>query len=76
MGGSKALNKPSNIIVMCSEMNGRIESDALMARLARVRGWKLARWQNPAEVPFLDAHDGQWHLIDNDFNRVTTKEAA
>lgn len=69
MGGSKALDKPSNIIVMCSRMNGLIESDAGVAEVARMRGWKLSRWQEPERTAFYDASTYTWYLIDNDYNR-------
>jgi hypothetical protein len=76
MGGSKLLNVPSNILVMCSILNGAIESDPNTAQQAREYGWKLFRWQDPETTPFYDLHDGTWNLIDNNFNRTTTKKAA
>ena len=77
MGGSKALDRPSNVIVMCSDMNGRIESDAEMAAIARDYGWKLQRWQAPDQTPFYDLATRKWYLIDNDYNReITEKRAA
>jgi len=47
MGGSKLLNRPSNLIVLCSDLNSRIESDAEVADYARQNGWKIDRWQDP-----------------------------
>lgn len=76
MGGSKKLDRPANIIVMCSELNGAIESHAYLAEKAREYGWKLSRWQNPATTPFLDLHTGTWNLIDDNFNRTTIQKAA
>lgn len=77
MGGSKSLDVPSNIIVMCSSLNGLIESDARYADTARRYGWKLHRWEDSATVPFYDAVTSTWNLIDNDFNRtITTKREA
>ena len=77
MGGSKRLDRPANIIVLCSKMNGLIESDAQYAQAAREYGWKLSRWEVPEEVPFFDIATGTWNLIDNIYNRtVTNKKAA
>lgn len=75
MGGCKELDTPSNIVVMCSEMNGRIEDNADAARNARIFGWKLKSWQIPTETPFYDIATQQWFLIDNDFNRVLADPA-
>jgi hypothetical protein len=77
MGGSRALDRPANVLVMCSRMNGLIESDQRFAASARDYGWKLSRWQVPEDEPFYDLATGAWNLIDNIYNRViTTKKAA
>lgn len=76
-GGSKLLDRPANILVLCSEVNGLIESDARVAAMARSYGWKLRSWENPETKPFYDRATGEWNLIDNDFNRsITTRKAA
>lgn len=69
MGGSRMLDRPSNIIVMCSELNGLIESDASTAQQARANGWKLNRWQDPTLVPVFDATDRSWFLLDDNYHR-------
>lgn len=69
MGGSKTLDRPSNIIVLCSLVNGAIEYDPEWAARARDFGWKLSRWQKPEESPFFDRTDATWHVIDDEFNR-------
>jgi hypothetical protein len=63
MGGSKARDEPSNVIVMCSNVNGLMESDPIMAQMARDWGWKLESWQNPAEVPVFNATQNEWFLV-------------
>jgi hypothetical protein len=68
MGGSRSLDRPSNIIVLCSEANGLLESDAKFAEFGRELGWKLTRDQVPEFTPVLLA-DGLW-LIDNYFNKT------
>ena len=66
MGGSKLLDKPSNIIVLCSEANGLLESNAKFAELGRKFGWKLERWQEPESTPVYMGNG--WYLLDNDYN--------
>jgi len=70
MGGSKVLDRPANVVILCSAMNLLIESEASVAKLALSRGWKLYRWQSPEEQPVYDAVQGVWFYLDNDFNRV------
>lgn len=76
MGGSKLLDRPANIIVLCAEMNGLIESAPHLARRARVYGWKLSRWQVPENEPFFDVATGSWWLLDNEFNRTQCEQKA
>lgn len=76
MGGSKLLDRPSNVVVMCSSANGFIESDPDWAATARAYGWKLSRWQVPEEVPFYDLATGTWNLLDNLYNRTETNKKA
>lgn len=76
MGGSKILDRPANVIVMCSAQNSLIESDAQYAEAARAYGWKLSRWEVPEEVPFYDLATGTWNLIDNIYNRTITQKKA
>jgi hypothetical protein len=76
MGGSKELDRPANVLVMCSYLNGMIEADAVTADIAREYGWKLYRWENPETVPFYDLATRTWNLIDNDYNRTITEKKA
>jgi hypothetical protein len=63
---SKA-NQPSNIIVLCSDANGRLESSAKFAELGRKAGWKLRNHETPTEVPIF-GHGGWW-LLNDDFTK-------
>ena len=72
MGGSRSLDRPSNIIVLCSDANFQLEADAKFAEVGRVLGWKLTRNQVPEFTPVLMA-DGWW-MLDNDFNRTPVPE--
>lgn len=69
MGGSKALDRPANIMVLCAEVNGLIESDAEWAARARRWGWKLYRWQTPEDEPLLDRRTGTWWKLREDGQR-------
>lgn len=69
MGGSKLLDRPSNIIVLCSDLNSRIESDAEVADYARQNGWKIDRWQDPDFEPVWYATEGRWYLLDDFYER-------
>lgn len=71
MGGSKLLDRPSNLVVLCSRLNSLIESDHRWAQVARDYGWKLERWQIPEECPVFDARAGVWLVLDNSFGIVT-----
>lgn len=69
MGGSKLLDRPANIVVLCALVNGLIESNATLASMARDYGWKLESWQVPEECPVYVG--GTWFLLDNSFGKTT-----
>jgi hypothetical protein len=69
MGGSKKRDRPANIVVLCSIMNGLIESDQRWTVMAREYGWKLSPWDDPLFVPVYDATSGLWYLLDDEFGR-------
>lgn len=72
MGGSKAREVPSNVVVLCSEYNGRIESDPAAATEAKRYGWKLESWEDPKQVPVYDPQMFSWFLLDDDYGRTFT----
>ena len=63
MGGSKERDVPSNIICLCSVMNGLIESSSEAAQTARDYGWKLVNGQDPILTPFFHAVQGEWLVL-------------
>lgn len=67
MGGSKARDVPSNVIVICSVMNTAMESDAKIASLARDYGWKLRSHEEPLTTPVFYQTSGLWVLLNNQF---------
>ena len=73
MGGSKLLDRPSNLMVLCSEVNGLIESNHFYRDLALMYGWKLERWQVPENEPVFDSRLWKWFLLDNEFGRIEIK---
>jgi hypothetical protein len=70
MGGSKAADVPSNIVLMCSVMNGLIESDHRWADLAYQYGWKVSKWADWRETPVFDAITGTWYLLNDVWGRT------
>ena len=69
MGGSKKLDNWANLVILCSLLNGQIESDTRWASMAESYGWKLRRYQDPLAEPVFDAIAGVWYLLDNDLGR-------
>lgn len=69
MGGAPDLDRPSNLIILCSWFNGLIERNVEAARYARAMGWKLRSWDDPLAVPYFDALAGAWWLPDDDGGR-------
>ena len=70
MGGSKKRDVPSNIVVVCSWLNGAMESNAGIAHKAHFHGWKLWAGENPLDVPVWDAVRREWVLLGDDFSRT------
>lgn len=68
MGGSKDLERPANVVVLCSIVNGWIESDPEWAAVAKKFGWKLESWQVPEDEPVLIL--GDWYLLGNDHSKT------
>ena len=71
-GASKIskLNKPSNIIVMCGQANYLMEHDAEFADWARMFGWKISRYDDPALQVCYDLPRGVYCYLGDDFARV------
>jgi len=67
MGGSKARDVPSNIIVICSTMNTAMESDAAIAAMAREYGWKLRSYDDPGKTPVFYQTLGLWVVLNDKF---------
>jgi hypothetical protein len=73
MGGSKLLDKTSNLITLCSRANQLLEDDSDFAKLGMLYGWKLRRFQDPEVEPVYDITSGLWFTLDNNFGRKIYK---
>ncbi len=76
MGGSKLLDRVSNVVWLCSVENGLIESDAAWAAEARARGVKISRHSTPSREPILHAGFGGWVLLSDDGAAVAVDTPA
>jgi hypothetical protein len=69
MGGSNRLDRADNLMVLCSAMNGLIESDAGQASIAKDFGWKLSSWDD-FSMPVYNANDGKWYELHTDCTKT------
>ena len=76
MGGSKLRDVPSNLVLLCSILNGQIEADDRWAAMAESYGWKVSTHADWRTIPVFDTLSGFWYLLDDDYGRkvVSTKE--
>ena len=70
MGGSKIRNRKSNIITLCSIVNGLLEADADVARRGRRFGWKISAEDNPEQVPVYETWSNKWWILNDDGTRI------
>jgi len=73
MGGSKELDRMSNLMRICAGYNGMMESSAGMADIAREMGHKLLQWQDFTE-PLYDECNGNWYVLDDMGNKTMTEK--
>ena len=71
MGGSKVADNLQNVILVCAEYNGAMESDAGVASLARDLGHKLSKFLSPTE-PVFDNYSKRWYFLDAKGNKTQT----
>lgn len=71
MGGSKLLDKLSNLILVCSAYNGAMEADATIASQARDFGHKLGQWDN-FDTPVFDKVSRRWFMITDNGDKIET----
>jgi hypothetical protein len=63
-------NRPSNLIVLCSEANFLMEFNAEFAARARMFGWKLSRWADPSVTPVWDGPKQVYVILGDDYSRI------
>jgi hypothetical protein len=63
MGGSKVADNFQNVILVCAEYNGAMESDAGVANQARDLGHKLSKFLASSE-PVFDNYAKRWYFLD------------
>lgn len=73
MGGSKNLDRMSNLITMCVTHNGLLESEAEYAERGRKYGWKVHRNRTvaPEDVPVFYRALRTWVYLGDDGSRLT-----
>lgn len=71
-GGWKAGDELSNLVLLCSEINGLIESDPEYAEAARLRKLKISKFADPEKVPIWLPLAG-WVLLGDDGTVKTTR---
>lgn len=64
-GGRPSLNRLSNLVWLCSHLNGLIEADSEWADLARDRGVKLSGHAEPTAELIVHAVHGRVYLLDD-----------
>ena len=64
-GGRPSLNRLSNLVWLCSEMNGLVESSADAAQAARDRGIKISSFAEPSRERIRHAVHGRVFLNDD-----------
>lgn len=68
MGGSKLLDTPQNLIMVCSTYNNMMESDPRTAAEARELGHKLSKYDTPSQ-PLFDVTEMVWYELDTKANK-------
>ena len=71
LGGSKLLDTPQNVILICSRYNGLLESDAKIARQGRDYGHKLSRFDT-TDKPVYDQTISEWFSLTEEGEKIAT----
>jgi hypothetical protein len=72
MGSYKALDTLQNVIMVCADYNGRMESDASVAQFARDLGHKLSKFMSPTAAVF-DNVVKKWFYLDEKGGKAETE---
>jgi hypothetical protein len=74
MGGSKLADVPSNLVLICSMLNGQLEADERYYQQGLQYGWKVSKWADWRTIPVYDAMTGVWYLLNDDWTRNVVDE--
>tara|TARA_R110000868_G_scaffold19074_2_gene82557 strand:- start:5845 stop:6186 length:342 start_codon:yes stop_codon:yes gene_type:complete len=74
MGGSKLLDIPENLMMVCGQYNGDMEGNATVGAKARGWGHKLSVWQSP-EHPVFDCVAFRWWVLLPNGWKITVRDA-
>jgi len=69
MGGSKTMDNPANLILLCWFVNFEMEASDKAARAAENYGWKISRYADPLTVAVYHAPSSSWILLDDAWKR-------
>lgn len=77
-GGSKALDRLDNLILVCHKYNFEMEADAEVAKQARTLGHKLSRYET-TQAPVFDFLRGIWYQLDavggkHEYRRISLED--
>lgn len=74
MGGSKTADTPSNLVVLCSWLNGAIEADSALRLKALQFGWKVSKWDDWRKKPVYHSVSGEWRLLNDDYGFIVVQQ--
>jgi hypothetical protein len=69
MGGSKLLDNPANLILLCWFVNFEMEASDKAARIAEKAGWKISRYNDSLAIPVWHQPSQAWFLLDDAWGR-------
>ena len=72
LGGSKLLDTPDNLMMVCARYNGDMESVALVARDARGWGHKVPSWES-TDKPVFDVPTFTWYVLTTEGEKVQVR---
>ncbi len=69
MGGSKIMDNPANLILLCWFVNFEMEASDKKAREAELAGWKISKYADGTTIPVWHAPSQAWLLLDDAWGR-------
>lgn len=70
-GGSKVLDRPDNLLLVCAGYNWEMEADAKILTRARELGHKLRR-TDEFSTPAFDNYAQQWFILTEEGEKLAT----